>query len=63
MLREQEIQRMKAEKAGLEETIQSLRVQEERSSVFISTLTCASLTLMFVRQQNCGSREDCPAIP
>ena len=46
---------MKAENAGLEATIESLRVQEESSSVFISTLTCASLTLMFIRQQNCGA--------
>ena len=62
MLRERDIQRMKAEKADLEETTQSLRVQEESSSAFISALTCASLTSMFIRQQNCKSR-DHPATP
>ena len=62
MLCEQETQRMNAEKAGFEETIQPPSVQES-SSTFIGTLTCASLTLVFIRQQNCGSREDRPAAP
>ena len=53
---------MKAERAGLGETIQSLTVQES-SSTFFGTLTCASLTVMFIRQQNYGSREDRPATP
>ena len=63
MLREQGIQRVKAEKAVLEETVQSLRVREESSSACISILTCALLALMFIRQQNRKSRERRPATP
>ena len=54
---------MKVEKTDLEEIIQSLCAQKESSSVFISTLTCASLTVMFIRQKNCRAREDRPATP
>ena len=53
---------MNVKHAGLEETLQSLTVQES-SSTFFGTLTCASLTVMFIRQQNYGSREDRPATP
>ena len=63
MLRKQEIQRMKAEKVGLEATIQSLHIQEESSSVFITTPTCTSLMLIFTRKQHCGSPPDRPATP
>ena len=62
MLCKEETQLMNTEKAGFEQTIQPLSVQES-SSTFIGSLTCASLTVMFIRQQNCGSREDCPATP
>ena len=48
MRREQEAQRTNAEKAGNEETIQPLSVQES-SSTFVGTLTCTSLTMMFIR--------------
>ena len=54
---------MKAERAGLGETIQSLRLREESSSVFITTLTCTLLTLIFIRKQHCGSPSDRPATP
>ena len=63
MRREQEMQRMNAEKAGLEETIQSLRVEVESSSALVSTPTCTSLTQIFIRQQKCGPREDHSATP
>ena len=52
---------MKVGKAGREETTQSL-VQGESSSACVSILTCASLTVVFIRQQNCAS-QDCPTIP
>ena len=54
---------MKVKKAGLGETTKSPRVQGESSGAFVSTLSCASPTLMFIRQPKCECREDCPAPP
>ena len=44
MLREQEILRVRVEKADLEETIEDLRARDERSSAFFDNLICTSLT-------------------
>ena len=48
MDRKQEVQPMKAERGDREKATQSLRVQKESSSAFISTPTCASLTRCYL---------------
>ena len=51
------------EKDSLNETINSLRAEHQRSSTSIATLTHASLTSKSVRQQNRTSRTNQPGTP